>query len=540
MTSLNFGQTDYKQFSINQFTGGTCTNPIRPQDASLLYNFMVRSDGRLVPRGTVFELQCPSSIISSASFQIDNIVNNTGGPVSNAETPYFFFVGNYPSSGNLSLWNVEHPGASQSINFLGNTTSTGLSNPSLPSYTWAADINGLPWFLFCNWTGTGDDNLWEWNGTALTSVSSSPPAAQAMLGFTSTAVLIGGGSLSGSISLRNQLYWSTANSLVSFPATQFTVPFVQKGLALQDFTVTNSRPIITTNCSFLSLNGDASGFIAVEIGSVEDILLKNTLASTGTIPYCAGKNGIYILGEKISDVTEPIKGIYYPITYTYGVNNEGIKAGYASFSTNGLFYGAYNQNPTSGTLITNMPIVHTPNELSIFLVYDTYFHCWYYWGYEFTIKGVCSMDPNAFQISTNSNTFITGFAFTGVSPAGNNALYFSESSGSGGQDTVDTVAVNYNTGFVSGPIDFGSGDCLHHIGGFTIIGTTSGASELIVQGCTTGRVYAAVDVEFNTFIPLDIDVDEPIRICFNGDSQIKEIESFEIYYEVLVRELELA
>jgi hypothetical protein len=537
---MQFGQTEYKQYSLNKFNGGTCTNPVRPEDAFLLYNFMVRNDGRLCPRGTVFELQCPSSIRNSATFQLDNIVNNTGGPVSDAETPYFFFVWNYPTAGNLSLWNVTHPGITQGINFVGNTYSTALSNPILPSYTWAADATGVPWFLFSNWSNPNgsDDVLWEWNGTTLSEVASSPPAAQLMLGFTSFAVIIGGGSLAGSITFRNQMFWSSPNSLTSFPATQYTVPFVQKGIAIQDFIVTNSRPVITTNCSFLSLNGDASAFIPVEVGSVEDILLKNTSFSTGTIPFCSGKNGVYILGDKISDITEPIKGIYYPITYTYGVNNEGIKAGYANFSTNGLFYGVYNQNPTPGTLITNMPIVHTPNEESIVLVYDTYFRCWYYWGYEFMLKGMCSMDANALNISTNSNTFITGFAFTGVSPAGNNSLYFSESSGTGGTDTVDGVSVNYNVGYVSGPIDFGVPDGLKHIGGFSVIGTTSGSGELIIQGLQSGKIYGTIKVDKdNEFLECDITVSETIRVCFNDDSRCQEIEEFSIWHKVLVPEL---
>jgi hypothetical protein len=534
MASLNFSDDSYKQFSLNKFTGGTCTNPVRPEDAFLIYNMMIRSDGRLVPKGTVYELQCPSAIKSSSTYYIDNIVNNTGGPVSDAETPYFFFVGNYPSGGNLSLWQVTHPGATQSISNVGHTNSSALSSPILPSYTWAADVNGLPWFMFCNWTDPAgdDDNLWQWNGSALTDVTSSPPASQAMLGFTSSAVLIGGGSLAGSISLRNELFWSSPNSLTSFPSTNTSVPFVQKGIALQDFTVTNSRPIITTNCSFLSLNGDASAFTAVEIGSVEDILLKNTLASTGTIPYCAGKNGVYVLGEKVSDITEPIKGIYYPITFTYGANNQGIKAGYGSFSTNGLFYGVYNQTPTPGTLIPNMPIPHTTNETSIVLVYDTFFHCWYYWGYEFTIRGMCSMDPNALNITTSSNTFITGFAFTGVSPEGNNSLYFSESSGTSGNETVDGVTSNYLTGYVSGPLDFGVPDGLKHIGGFMVIGTTQNEVTVTVQGVESGKIYCqSITKDFNEIVKLAGSFTEKVRLAIAGDSTM-EIEDIVLYIAV--------
>ena len=444
MPTLQYSLEQFDQFVVNSYDGGMKSNPQKPNESFLIYNMIMREDGKLVPRGSIYEYMLPSSVRDATVYGLDTIVNNSGGMLyQNQSTPYFFFLENHPATGNLEFWVVNFNNVGQYImNAVDHVNSTSTANPSVPSYCYAIDKDGNPFFLFCNWNCTGDDKLYTFNGQVVNTVSTSPPASQIMLGYYDRSTFAGGGSVNGSISMRSMVNWSTPLSITSWPATQFTAPFADRGMVLQDMVVANGRPIIMSNVSYLSVTGDATNYLPVEIARVEDVLLKSTAVAVGTEIFVAGTNGVYILTTNFKDLSLPVKGMYNPKTHPFGVSKAIAYTGMAAASSNGYFYAVQNnQLPAGWSLITP-----TANEKDNLLVYDTRFKVWYYWGVPFKMRGMTSIQPKPPVVTTQSLNFLSGFSFTGSSPMNNNAIYELEVTNTTGNDVVDGVPTNYTTG----------------------------------------------------------------------------------------------
>lgn len=524
------GRGDFDIFTIDDFRGGMKSNPISKKEAFMLLNLYIREDGKLIPRGTTFEYPLSSVTVASgypsgqsSSYQyplyvdqtklnanalalgnIDRIINNVGngggysylvfftGGVNAAissSTQFLSLLGATLGSGNYAFTEFDRDTARKDTNITsGSLNYATIGNNYFPSSCYGLDNNGNPLVLFCTW----DDQQSTDEFFALSKyagpfdlISTVPPGQNLMVGFYEGSVFVGGGSSSGGIPFSSTTYWSTPGSLTDYPVTNFNTPFVDKGMFMQDFSVTNSQLFMMSSSSLLSLTGiGGSNTTAIEIGRVEDNLLKFTLAIAGTTPISAGINSVYVMGSTFTDISIPIKGLLRSWYGTVQGTTNSVNYGNGSISLNDYFY-AVQANPIPGSYLPSPILSVLPINNSAFFVHDLRWstpenNIWYYWTYPFFSASTCPLSNYPAQYNAQVIDLVSGFAFSGQSAFGKyNAIYENVQANSYGYDTVEGYQVNYNTAFTTAPLDFGVPYGLKKIGGLEIIGNAEGSLEVL-------------------------------------------------------------